>query len=164
LFRSAAAPHRDDGECNVFFHPMGEGVAPNQASTLVTFDHNKELSFQLQVGSRLFPEYPINSTAEAFYQLRKTLGIHFGANSVNLNSNYYLARAFDTAIDMEKVLGASFTGMNTMSGDLLTIRMKPANGSAITMDASTVATYSLHYTFVYDSIIDLGLTGVHIKE
>ena len=107
---------------------------------------------------------PISSTAEAFYQLRKTLGLHFGVNSIDINRNYYLARDFITAIDMEKVLGASFTGMNTMSGDLLTIRMKPASGGTIAMEASTVSTYSLHYTLVYDSIIDLGLTGVHIKE
>ena len=68
------------------------------------------------------------------------------------------------AIDMEKVLGASFSGMNTMSGDLLTIRMKPASGNTIAMAANTVATFSLHYTLVYDSIVSLGLTGVSVLE
>ena len=131
---------------------------------LVNFDFSKELSLQIQVGSRLFPEQAISNVSEAFYQLRKTLGLHFGVNAVSINRNYYMSRDFIAAIDMEKVLGASFTGMNTMSGDLLTIPMKPANGSAIAMDASTVATYSLHYTLVYDGIIDLGLAGVHIKE
>lgn len=60
------------------------------------------------------------------------------------------------------MLGASFSGMNSMSGDLVTIRMKPANSSSINMDAT--ATHSLHYTFVYDHILSLGLTGVQILE
>ena len=137
-------------------------LPPNWASTLVTFDHTKELSLQIQVGSRLFPEFAISSTSEAFYQLRKALGLHVGVNSININRNYYLARDF-TAIDMEQVLGASFSGMNTMSGDLLTIRMKPASGGTIAMDNAT-ATLSLHYTLVYDSIISLGLTGVSVLE
>ena len=63
---------------------------------------------------------------------------------------------------MEKVLGASFSGINTMSGDLLTIKMKPASGQTIAMGAN--AEYYLHYTLVYDSIISLGLTGVQVLE
>ena len=31
--------------------------------------------FQLQVGAKLFPEYPIKSHCEAFYSLRKALGV-----------------------------------------------------------------------------------------
>ncbi|MFM7984763.1 MAG: hypothetical protein ACKPKO_36120, partial [Candidatus Fonsibacter sp.] len=33
-----------------------------------------EIEFHLQIGSKLYPEYPIISHAEAFYQLRKSLG------------------------------------------------------------------------------------------
>ena len=104
----------------------------------------------------------ISSSAEAFYQLRKALGIHFGINAININRHAYTTRDFIMAIDMEKVLGASFSGINTMSGDLLTIRMKPANGGTIAMTDNTE--YYLHYTLVYDSIISLGLSGVQVLE
>ena len=37
-------------------------------------DSDGEFEFHMQIGSKLYPEYPIRSHAEAFYQLRKTLG------------------------------------------------------------------------------------------
>ena len=52
-------------EVNNFWHPMA-GI----------YDHDKELEFECQIGSKKFPEYPIRSSAEAFYQLRKALGVH----------------------------------------------------------------------------------------
>ena len=114
------------------------------------------------MGSRLFLEMAINSSAEAFYQLRKTLGVHFGTSAININRHAYTTRDFITAVDMEKVLGASFSGMNTMSGDLLTIRMKPASGQTIAMTAMTEC--YLHDVLVYDSILSLGLTRVQVLE
>ena len=46
-----------------------------------TFQHvqDAEFEFHLQVGSKLFPEYPIRSHAEAYYQRKKTLGIQASA-------------------------------------------------------------------------------------
>jgi len=52
---------------NDFFHPM--------SYTTGQYDVNFEMEMQLQVGSKLYPEYPVRSTAEAFYQLRKCMGI-----------------------------------------------------------------------------------------
>ena len=43
--------HPADGEVNTFWHPMGT----------TEYDVNKEIEFQLQVGSKLYPEYPIRS-------------------------------------------------------------------------------------------------------
>ena len=36
-------------------------------------DATKELEYQLQIGSKLYPEYPVQSLSEAFAQLRKTV-------------------------------------------------------------------------------------------
>ena len=52
---------------NYFWHPMATDVSYNPAN---------EMELQIQVGSKLFPEYPIRTVNEAFYQLRKCLGIH----------------------------------------------------------------------------------------
>ena len=48
------------------------------------YNYSEELQFQMQIGSKMIPEYPIRSLAEAFYHLRKTLGI----NSTNAQMNH----------------------------------------------------------------------------
>ena len=55
-------------EFNFFYNPSF--LATN------AYDSTKDVQFQLQIGSKLFPEYPIWSTQEAFYQFRKCLGVH----------------------------------------------------------------------------------------
>ena len=51
---------------NGFYHPMS-GQIPKQE----VYNPNFELEYQVQIGSKQFPEYPIRSLAEAFCQLRK---------------------------------------------------------------------------------------------
>ena len=92
------------------------------------YDSTKELDIQVQVGSKLFPEYPIRSTAEAFSQLRKTMGIHQSPfHSLDLKGSEYREYKFIAAVDTEKVLEAGFTGLNTRAGDMMTIKVKPAS-------------------------------------
>ena len=145
-----AATFRGSEIMERFWHPMAG-----------TFDSDKEVELQIQIGSKLYPEYPIRSLSEAFYQLRKTLGLHFGNDSLNIHRFCYYTNAFVAAIDLEKVLGASFSGMNTMSGDLLTIRMKSANGT-ITLDPNL--SYSMFYTLVFDNILEISLTNCRVLE
>ena len=54
---------------NVFYHPMLNAVGS-------IYDPTLEVEFQLQIGSKLVPEYPVRSVSESFYQLRKCLGDH----------------------------------------------------------------------------------------
>ena len=44
---------------NIFAHPM-DGA----------YDSSKELEYQLQIGPKMFPEYPCRSLAQAFYELK----------------------------------------------------------------------------------------------
>ena len=55
---------------NDFYSPMYETAkgANNK------YDNSKQFQAQLQLGSKLYPEYMIRAHAEAYYQLRKTLG------------------------------------------------------------------------------------------
>ena len=87
------------------------------------YDYNKELELQMQLGSKLFPEYPIRSLAEAFYQLRKSLGINSTNAQMNMVQRYYRDHKFVVGLDTEKLTGASFTGYNTRAGDLLTLKI-----------------------------------------
>ena len=101
-------------EVDNFYHPMGGG-----------YDHDKELEFEMQIGSKKFPEYPIRSAAEAFYQLRKALGVHDVNAQMDISATAFRSTKYVVAIDTEKVLGSSFSGYNSKSGDLLTLKQKP---------------------------------------
>ena len=97
------------------------------------YDKGYELEFQMQVGSKLFPEYPIRSISEAFSQLKKSVGI-LGSNfhSVSITPMQYRNDHFVIGIDTEKALGASYTGINTRAGDLLSVRVKAQDKSVLT--------------------------------
>jgi hypothetical protein len=94
--------------------------------------------------------------------LRKTLGLHFGNEGMGIQPRYYTSRAFVASFDLERVLGASFTGQNTMDGQMMTIRMQAANTSTVTLPTNN--TCSLYYTLVYDALLQINLSGVQVLE
>ena len=120
---------------NCFYHTLRE---ENRASTLLSpkYISTKDLiqSAQLQVGSKLIPDYPITSSAECFYFLRKALNTDnvFPAHihSVNITGEEYINHRFIMAFDCEKVNGksASFTGMNVKNGELITLKLRLQSG------------------------------------
>jgi hypothetical protein len=68
----------------------------------------------------MFPEYPVRSIAETFYQLKKALGIQGSAfHSISVTPSQYRNDHFIIGIDTEKILEAGFTGLNTRAGDLM---------------------------------------------
>ena len=136
-------------EVDNFFHPM----AGNYYST-------NELEFEMQIGSKKFPEYPIRSSAEAFYQLRKALGVHDVNAMMDISSKQYRDTKYVLGVDMEKVLGASFSGYNSKSGDLLTLKQKPIGTAALDNSKS----YKMHYCLFYDSIMNIKDSGVEVLE
>ena len=78
------------------------------------YDSSKEFQAQLQLGSKVFPEYMIRSHAETYYQLRKTLGHKSNdVHSFDITSHEYRTSKFIWATDMEKMLEAGYTGQNT---------------------------------------------------
>jgi len=140
---------------NDFFHSMSGGQAPLTGN----YDPNREVEFQFQIGSKLYPEYPMRSTAEVFYQLRKTLGIHTSSfHNVDISPQQWVSSKFIVAIDTEKVLAAGFTGLNTRAGDLLTIKTKQ-----LTADAASQAD-KIQIILHADMILNIRDTGVEVME
>jgi hypothetical protein len=139
---------------NDFFHSMGALALNAQV-----YDPNLEMEFQVQIGSKLFPEYPMRSVAECFYQLRKTLGIHTSSfHNVDLTPTTYRTRKFILAIDTEKVLSAGFTGLNTKAGDLLSVKVKHASNVADNWaDKMQIILHA-------DMIVNIRDTGVEVLE
>jgi hypothetical protein len=136
---------------NDFYSPMNDYAGWNQ---------DGEFEFQLQLGSKLYPEYPIRSHSEAFYQLRKTLGMQ-SSNIHSFDIDYYEYRRwkFIIATDMEKVLEAGFTGMNTRAGDILNISFKH-NQSNIPENYVT----SMHVVLQSDNIMEIRDGGVQVFD
>ncbi len=91
-----------DKRLNNFWSPLvGDGL-----TTALTRDTDKETQhLQVQIGSKLFPEYPIKSHAEAFYSLRKALGIQANnLHSIDIDGNGYRNNKFIVGVDTGKLL------------------------------------------------------------
>ena len=123
----------------------------------------KEVELHVQIGSKLYPEYPIRSASETFSQLRKTMGIHQSPfHSLDITGPQYRSYKFIASIDTEKVLEAGFTGLNTRAGDLLTIKVKPLDASSSGM-GSTVPTK--FFTVLHsDNILEIKESGVTVFD
>ena len=107
----------------------------------------------------MLPEYPIRSHAEAFYQLKKTLGIQSSAlHSFDINAQQYRRNKFVLAIDTERVLSASFTGLNLRSGEMLNIRLD---------NTGTNSAYYAHNMYVLlhaDCVMEIQDGGIRISD
>ena len=123
------------------------------------YDFNKEFQWQLQIGSKMFPEFPCRSMAETFYQLQKALGIHGSAfHSLSITPAQYRNDHFTIGVDTEKILEAGFTGLNTKAGDLMVVRGKGANAN---MDAWAKQIYIILHT---DQILEIRDSGVQVFD
>ena len=80
---------------------------------------------------------------------------------MDINPQDYRSTKYVIGIDTEKMLGASFSGMETKTGSLLTLRLDQANGGAALPD---VGTTKIHYALEYDVVLQINDTGVTILE
>ena len=125
------------------------------------FEATDEFEFQLQCGSKLFPEYPIKSHAEAFYQLQKSLGIQSSnLHNFNINGVQYRDNKLIIGIDMEKVIEAGWTGMNTRAGDLLTVKFKYNQN----FDNTNLGADRMHVVLHSDQILEIRDSGCAVFD
>jgi len=133
--------HANTGPADLFhrsFNTFKSAMSDADYSGAI-YDFSKELQWQLQIGSNIFPEYPCRSLAETFYQLKKSLGIHGSAfHSVAISGYQNLNDKFIIGVDTEKILEAGLTGLNTKRGDLMVLRGKSANSTSSSTWASSV--------------------------
>ena len=102
----------------------------------------------------------MQSASGQFYQLRKPLGIHSVNPQVDISAVEHRSAKFVIGVATEKVLGASFSGYNSKTGDLTVLRLKPATGAALVMPANC----KIHYVLHYDSIMNIRDGGVEVLE
>ena len=126
-------------------------------NTLTHSTTNEIQRFQLQIGSKLYPEYPIKSHAECFYSLRKSLGLQANnLHSIDINGNSYRNNKFIVGIDTEKLLGLSFTGMNTRN-NLMTVFLKTDSNAANIADR-------MHVILLAEQILEVGDVGCLVYD
>jgi hypothetical protein len=122
-----------------------------------SFQPESEMEWQIQIGSRLFPEYSVRSCSESYYQLLKCMGIlNSSFHSIDINNKDYHTYKFIIGLDLEKVLQAGFTGINTKAGDLLTVKTKCMNGAG-------TPTW-MHIILHADCILNISDNGVSVFE
>jgi hypothetical protein len=149
---------------NTFMGPMATVPDGNGVSSYFggAYNYLKELQWQLQIGSKMYPEFPCGSLSETFYQLKKALGIVGSAfHSVAINAEQYRNDKFIIGIDTEKILEAGFTGLNTRAGDLMIVRIKPANGSVGDMPLWATSMFIMLHT---DQILEIRDTGCQVFD
>jgi hypothetical protein len=118
-----------------------------------------EFEFQLQLGSKLYPEYPIRSHAEGFYQLRKTVGgLTNKLHTIDIDLKEYHDCKFILGTDTEKVLEAGFTGISTKSGDILNVRFDNRSTN------SAHYPHEMHIILHSDNILEVRDSGITIFD
>jgi hypothetical protein len=141
---------------NEFSHPMG--LAGNKYN----IDH--ELEYQIQIGSHLYPEYPVQSLAESFAKLKQCIyGSDNHFHAVSIKPSEYRRDKYIIGVDTEKIMGASFTGLNTKAGDLMTIKLKARNPTAI-QAAGNNMTGQLHMVLFSDQLMEIRDVGVTVFD
>ena len=153
LTGSSAEVHK---EYNRFYHPMSRITVANSG----IYDNDLDLEFQLQLGSRLFPEYPCKSITQAFYYLRKALNLPlFHQHHLSIEFNQYKSNKFIFAMNMERVPDSSYSGINTKSGQQLLIRCKPSGSMLTALMPDTI-----YLTLVSEQILSNRDAGVQILD
>jgi hypothetical protein len=128
---------------NGLFSPMRPDS--DAATNVAKHSSNGDVAFHTQVGGQLFPEYPIRSHAEAFYQLKPRLGVQSSSfHNFDIDGHERRENAFIIGIDCEKVLEAGYLGLNTRAGYALIFKFKhnPAKEAARHADRVRVALHS----------------------
>jgi hypothetical protein len=110
LYKQPTTEYAFDKQSIKFYHPMeAYSLAANK------YDPDKELELQIQLGGKLYPEYPV----------KQTLNLpDWGLHSVGVDYHQYTSSKFIFGMSFEKVPEASWSGTNTKVGQILLIKFR----------------------------------------
>ena len=133
------------------------------------FNPLKELEFQIQLGPKLYPEYPVKSLSEAFCILKQTLNLpDWGLHSVGIDNKQYRSNKFIFAMSFEKVPEASWTGTNTKTGQILLIKLNAVDTTkdGAAGDGSVVGNIAdmMYITLQTENILEIRDTACSIYD
>ena len=134
-----------------FHHPMSE--AP------LTYTPSKELQIALQLGSKLYPEYPTTNLSECYYRLREALNLpDYHQHAISNKFKDYIRNKLIYCTDFQKVSDASWSGVNTKSGQILMVNVKAVDSGGIASNNIATTMYTLLQAEQILEIRDVGCT------
>ena len=136
-----------------FHHPMDE-MSPS-----AFYDPDKEIQIYLQLGSKLYPEYPTTNLSECFYRLKETLNLpDHHQHAISIKFQHYIRNKFIYGVSFEKIADASWTGVNTKAGQVLMVNAKAVNEAGITQSNIATTMFTLLQAEQILEIRDVGCT------
>ena len=146
-----------DKEFCRFYHPM----QTSDEAVDGIYGEDKDLEFQIQLGSKLYPEYPCRSMTECFYHLRKALNLPmFHQHSMSVSFRHYRDRQFIFAFSFEQVPDSSYTGINTRAGQQMLVKIKPTGTSIPTADMPE----NINITMLSEQILEIKDLGLKVYD
>ena len=151
---------------NYFYNPMinseiNDGFDGGLVEGQGFQDFTRNLSWQMQVGNKKFPEFECQSLSEAFYFLRRTIHYHnVEQNSLNISYKQYRENKFIIGVSFEKMADVNFTSINTKMGSLLTFKIKGTQGSLL--PAEQIQEIFTH--LVSESVLELRESGAVVYD
>ena len=82
-------------------------------------------------------------------------------HSVSISPSRYRNNKFIIGCDTEKALGASYTGINTRAGDLLSVRVKAQDTSVLTADKMPDQMFIVLHS---DCMLEITVSGVNVFD
>ena len=149
---------------NYFYNPMINSEindGPNAQAVAIQRgqgfqDYTRNLSWQIQISNKKYPEFECQSLSEAFYYLRRTLHYMNGdQNSLNISYSQYRSNKFIIGMSFEKMQDTSFTGTNTKQGSLIVFKIKATEG--VLAEAEQIQEVFIH--MISEAVLELTESG-----
>ena len=116
---------------------------------------SNEHSYQVQIGSKLIPECPVNSLSGSYSQLKKTVGRAF-----KMHSSWYRSRKYIIGLDLGETSGAGFIGMSTKAGDLPNLNFKECDVDG----AADSVPHRVFCALNYDCVFNVQDSGIQLLD
>ena len=130
-----------------------------------------ELTYQVQLSSKVYPQTEVKTSQEAFYELLKTIGAHEMSSTYALDilPREYRSWKHIMAVSFENAPGSSYSGLSTRAGDLLNIRIKNAHHvNDAVFDGREILPYStpeyIYCVLEFDAVLNISHMGVSLFD
>jgi len=176
--KSAAGLHTDSTgnsvsyghltEANSFHTPKEEqtgGNHPRGAYSLTTDD--LDLTAQLAVGHKLFPDFPMTCPSEMYESLLRAMGVHASNHtSTSLRSREYrTGDRFVLAWNLERAPQfSSLSGLAVTNGENIQVRLQNMSNAHTEGDSGRHALTKAFVTLEHDIMLEIQASGVSVKS
>ena len=146
----------------------------DQVRGYYTYNPKCELTYQVQLGSKVYPQMEVKTSQEAFYELVKTIGAHEMSSTyaVDILPREYRSWKHIMAVSFENAPGSAYSGLSTRAGDLLNIRIKNAhhvnNAPFPAVNSREILPYStpeyIYCVLEHDAVLNISDMGVSLFD